>query len=193
MNVLAATNAEGWQPGIGDPTIAGWVTVVLCFLAAVLCWRRVLLAKRLRTGSEPGDSLLFWCLLAAVMLFLAINKQLDLQTLLTEIGRNVAIAQGWYEQRGQLQLLFVVAVAFMGGIILIGVLCCLRGLWRSNWLAIVGVIMLLTFVVIRAASFHHVDTFLGVQLAGLRVNSILEISGILCIIAGTLTSPEPRR
>src|SRR5260370_27991621 len=28
-----------WRPGIGDPTIGGWLTVILYFLTMVSCWR----------------------------------------------------------------------------------------------------------------------------------------------------------
>src|SRR5882724_10971904 len=29
-----------WSPGIGDPTIGGWLTVILYFLTMVSCWRQ---------------------------------------------------------------------------------------------------------------------------------------------------------
>jgi len=193
MYVFAQTAAESWRPGIGDPTFAGWLTVVLYLLASVLCYRRVGTAKRLEAKSGPGAQQFFWFLLALAMFFLAINKQLDLQTLLTEIGRDVADSQGWYEDRRPIQRLFVFGVAVTGGVALIGVLWWQRRFWRSQWLTSLGLVSLLTFVLIRASSFHHVDAFLGSSLGGLRMNWIFEIGGILCIIVGSLISQDPPR
>jgi hypothetical protein len=42
---------------------------------------------------------------------LGINKQLDLQTALTELGRVLALSQGWYEQRQVVQFWFIAALA----------------------------------------------------------------------------------
>src|SRR5205085_8940882 len=56
-----------------------------------------------------------WYSISSLFLALGINKQLDLQSALTELGKIIAHAQGWYEQRRLIQLVFV------GGV----VLCCL--------------------------------------------------------------------
>ena len=49
------------------------------------------------------------------------------------------------------------------------------------------------FVVIRAASFHHVDALLASRLGGLKWNWILELGGILIVAVGALPPrPDPR-
>jgi hypothetical protein len=45
-------------------------------------------------------------------------------------------------------------------------------------LALIGATLVLGFVLIRAASFHHMDRFIGTRILGLRWNWILEMSGI---------------
>jgi hypothetical protein len=42
---------------------------------------------------------------------LTINKQLDLQSAWTEIGRLIAIGEGWYGRREVVQLYFIIVVA----------------------------------------------------------------------------------
>jgi hypothetical protein len=42
--------------------------------------------------------------------------------------------------------------------------------------------MVLGFVLIRAASFHHVDQFIGQTILGLRWNWVLEMSGISLVL-----------
>jgi len=169
-----------WTPGIGDPTLGGWLTVVLYLVTAAVCWR---LARRL--GSDgPGlhSEAIVWGAIAVLFVGLGINKQLDLQSALTEIGRVLAHTQGWYEQRGTVQLLFVAAI---GAICLAATLAFLLLIRRApaiTWLAALGTILVLAFVGIRAASFHHVDRFIGTTVLGLRWNWILEIGGILMVL-----------
>jgi hypothetical protein len=45
-----------WSPGIGDPTIGGWLTVILYFLTMVSCWRTadIILALLGKRGADPS-------------------------------------------------------------------------------------------------------------------------------------------
>jgi hypothetical protein len=52
----------------------------------------------------------------------------------------------------------------------------------STRVALMGTSMVLGFVLIRAASFHHVDQFIGQRILGLRWNWILEMSGISLVL-----------
>ena len=51
-----------------------------------------------------------------------------------------------------------------------------------TWVASVGVTLVLAFVVIRAASFHQFDRFIGTRVFGLKCNWILEIGGIAMVL-----------
>jgi len=53
-------------------------------------------------------------------------------------------------------------------------------------LALSGLTFLLSFVVIRATSFHHVDVFLSQTALGLKWNWILELLGIGLVGAGAI-------
>jgi hypothetical protein len=54
-----------------------------------------------------------------------------------------------------------------------------------TWLAVLGTTLVLAYVLIRAASFHHIDRFIGQSILGLRWNWVIEISGIsLVLVAG---------
>jgi len=55
----------------------------------------------------------------------------------------------------------------------------------STWLALVGTTTVLAFVLIRAASFHHIDRFIGTTILGLRWNWILEMGGISTVIVAS--------
>ena len=95
-----------WSPGIGDPTIGGWITVILYLLAAISCWKTAFELATVNTGVSQEQRA--WRAISALFLALGINKQLDLQTALTEAGRMLAHSEGWYNRRHVVQLAFIV-------------------------------------------------------------------------------------
>lgn len=164
-----------WSPGLGDNTLMGWITVLVYLLAALAAGR---VARRL-TGPDPllRRERRFWIIVTGLMLVLALNKQLDLQSLLTMIGRCHAQLAGWYDIRRQVQEGFIIAVA-LGGLVTLGVLALLlRGILGRVWLALAGLGFVCVFVVVRAASFHHVDVTLGSSISGIKLNWLLELPG----------------
>jgi hypothetical protein len=169
-----------WSPRIGDPTPVGWVTVVLYLLAAYAVWR---IARRLRAaGDDTRSEAGVWTVIALLFLALGINKQLDLQSAFTELGRVIASGQGWYERRWIVQAFFVGLVTGSAVTTVITLLVLLRRAPAPALLALLGTGFVLTFVVVRAASFHHIDVLIGSRLLGLRWNWILEIGGILIVM-----------
>ena len=207
--LFLVTGDDGrWHPGIGDPTFVGWFTVFAYAYAAYWAYRvraRCLEAMRPYRGAATPESIAlrqlsrFWLFTFALLVALGINKQLDLQTWLTEIGRDLAHEQGWYEQRRAVQRLFIALLA-LGGLATAGILAHhFRRVLRLVWVALSGIVLLFSFVVIRAASFHHVDQFLG---AGpFKMNWVLELGsiGIIAFAArrdaklGSNGAGEPRR
>lgn len=163
--LLAFTAEDHWEPGIGDPTVVGWVTVVAYFVAALLCWRCAR-AYRQTDGKPSMGACTFWSIFTVVLVLLGINKQLDLQTWLTLFGKHLAIDEGWYEQRRTFQAAFIGAVALGGAVSLVGLRLLLVHATRPMRVALLGGVFLTCFVVIRAASFHHVDQMLGLDFEG---------------------------
>jgi hypothetical protein len=173
-----------WSPGIGDPTIGGWITVALYLVTAYVTWQ---VGRRFRaSGSDTRSEAMVWAFIALLFLALGINKQLDLQSALTELGRVLAHAQGWYDNRFVVQVALVVTVAAISLVTVIGMTIMI---WRSpfaTWVAVFGTGLVLVFVAARAASFHHMDYLLSVRFIGLRLNWILEMSGISIVLLAAL-------
>ena len=113
---------------------------------------------------------------------LCLNKQFDLQTLFTEVGREISRAGGWYERRRLIQLVFVVLV--IAGAAAFGIWFSRRyhTFFLTHRYLGLGLLFLLTFIVVRAVSFHHIDEFLHTDLLGFRANWILELGAISLII-----------
>jgi hypothetical protein len=104
------------------------------------------------------------------------------QTAFTEAGRVVAHLQGWYEQRRSIQLDFIGLVAATCVTVAITLLIWMRRAPIPTWLALMGTILVFGYVLIRAASFHHIDRFIGESILGLRWNQVIEISGISLVL-----------
>jgi hypothetical protein len=181
---LLMTNSEDtgwigqWSPGIGDPTIIGWVTVVLYAVAAVLCWRAARECRKLPPKMIIRRETTMWRLLSIVLWLLCINKQLDLQSAFTEIGRMIALQNDWYEERQVYQKMFIEGLALVGAFCTCLLLFITWKMSRSIKLAMLGLCVLGVFILTRASSFHHFDQFIGSRLLGVKWNWILEISGI---------------
>ncbi|BAQ71658.1 isopropylmalate isomerase large subunit (plasmid) [Rhodovulum sulfidophilum] len=174
-----------WQPGIGDPTWQGWTTVAVYLAVAALALRAA--CRAVFPAPSARRERIFWSLVALVLLGLAINKQLDLQSALTATGRCLARLQGWYGQRRAVQTEFIAAIGTLSLLSLIGLLWLLRGTLRRSAPAIVGLCFVSGFVLIRAAGFHHFDHLLGMPtLLSVRANMVLELTGPLLIAAAAL-------
>ena len=179
-NIAFAAMQDGhWHVGIGDPTIFGWLTVLAYLVAA---WRCVVRADE---SKEFGGNYQFWLYLAAVLLFLAINKQLDLQSWFTDTMRDSAKAHGWYEQRKPVQITFIGLLAFGMAIVLFSLRLFFANSWRHNKIAWIGIVSLCTFIVMRAASFSHFDILIKHDVLGVKINVVLELGAICLIILGT--------
>lgn len=184
-----------WRPAFHDPYPFAWLIVALDFLAAWLCFS----AGRRQPADSLGDhrsgrASRFWFVLAVSMILLGLNKQLDLQTLLTQLGRAIARIEGWYAQRRTIQIIFVIGCAVIGLIGLIASFQLLRGRWRQCGVAYLGIVFLATFVAIRTASLHHVDVVLyGLPVVGNWMNAGLELGGALLVSLGAYFAHRPIR
>lgn len=159
-----------WRPVIGDPSAMGWFTVAAYALAAFLAWR---------AWSQNRERNRVWFGVTVLMVFLCLNKQMDLQSLVTDIGREISRLFDQYENRRTYQKIFIFAVLAIVG--LFGPLFAwkYRRFVSSHKLLTAGLVFLLTFIVIRAISIHHVDAFLKTSRAGgVKMNWVLELTGI---------------
>ena len=179
IHALAAIESGHWRPGIGDPTWVGWLTVAVYFFAAFCALRQY------KSHNNLGLDGRFWLTLVFILSLLGINKQLDLQSWLTEIMKEHARAEGWYAYRRYYQLLFVMVIGVGMLVLLLTLRLYLANSWRRFRLTWVGLALLCGFIIIRMASFHHVDLFINQHVMGVRLNAMLELTALLLVILGT--------
>lgn len=168
-----------WAPSIGDPTVMGWVTVAVYFTVAIIC------LKAATTENANKSEKHFWFYLTFFLIALGINKQLDLQSLLTQTGKDLAIAQGWYKDRRFMQMGFIILIGLLGVTGTIVLLKTYRNAKTSIKIALVGCIILFVFILARASSFHHMDIFINFKFIGVKMNWLLELGGLAIIGTGS--------
>jgi hypothetical protein len=195
MNFAEFFSQVSWRPRIGDPSVMGWITVIAYAAAAVLCFVAASRQPGTIDSTERRRRYRSWIGVGFLMAFLCVNKQLDLQSLVTDVGRILARQEGWYGARRIVQRWFVLAVAVAGTAALAFFAWKIRAVLRERIILLVGLTGLLSFIIIRAASFHHVDVLIGSRIAGLRVNWIMELGGISLVAVGALRAvfgPRPK-
>lgn len=167
-----------WSPKIGDPHLMGWVTVACYFFVAILAYFVQRQTKYVLVDAGRGRRRAFWILILLALVFLGVNKQLDLQSFFTAAAKCVSKADGWYGDRKKYQELFIVGLA--GFFLLLTVISFLY-FWRDifrNFLAILGFMFLLLFIMVRASSFHNFDALINYEIYGIRMNWLLELWGL---------------
>ncbi len=174
-----------WATAMGDSGALGWVTLLAYLATALICVRATRLGGR--------RDRFFWATLAAAMLLLGLNKQLDAQTLLTQVARGPAIAQGWYGRHRPFQLGFVLLLGLAAAIAIALLWKWGRRRGRGIRMALLGLTCLGLFILVRAASFHHADRLLGMRAGALSLYSALELAAIMLVGIGAAIRPGGRR
>lgn len=158
---------------MNDPPLS--LLIVAAYVASAMMSARA--AHASRTVAERG----FWVVATAMLALLAINKPIDLQTLMIDELRTLARLQGWYEGRRTAQLIFLVIIAAVAVVATLQVGMWVRRIGGAAWVAAAGIATLLLFLVLKIAAHSHLDEWLGRGVEGLRHGWILELAGCAMI------------
>jgi hypothetical protein len=142
-----------WHLQAGDPTPTGWMITGLYLAVTIAC--AVHAAAMPGTRHRKG-----WSMLALVLLLMGINKQLDLQTDFNAFGRMFLLSHGWYVFRQTGKKLIVAGTFVSGSILMMLTAWKMKWVLRHYWLVITGILMLFSFIILRASSLYGVP-FLG--------------------------------
>lgn len=177
-----------WAAKVGDPSIGGWsVAFAYGIASALACF----VALRGREGQDR----IFWGVVGIALAFLAFNKQLDLQSAFTQVGRCVAQIEGWYEARRGFQRRFIYGLGALGLLAALFLAWRLRRNLDFNWLALAGFYLIMVYVVVRAVSMHHMDALIGEGFGDVAASIWVELAGavMIAINAGWLLARRRRR
>lgn len=174
--------AIGWHPTIGDPSFMGWFTVLAYFVTFLLSLKVVSISEHIFARRRKRQKQL-WITISALFLFLCINKQLDLQSFLTASVRYLLQEWDIFEYKRDLQKLFIASIFFSGIAVFVFIFKQLQQVIKKHTIAIIGIVFLSMFILIRASSFHNIDSFLVNDLLGFKMNWLLELTGIGLVFA----------
>ncbi len=166
-----------WRASLADASASDWITVAAYLIAAIIAVRA---GASARQRSEPRERV-FWSLAAGLLIFLGVNELFDLQTVLTAVGKLWSLEQGWYEDRRRYQLEFVLLLAILAALAGLAALRLTRSTHRTVRWALLGLVFIGVFILVRAASFHHVDALLGMGPSAFNWGSVQEMLGILIV------------
>lgn len=176
----------------GHLTALGWTMLALYLITALLAFR----AATISTFPNSAAMGRVWICLGVILSALGLNKELDLQTLLIEFGRQIAHSEHLFAYRLKLYLVFflgsmLVIVALLA-VILLRFSADIRTFARQFPLAISGCGLICAYIVIRTALIDNVDLMLGVSLKQIAFLWLLEAGGLLLIMVQALrTAPMP--
>lgn len=154
LTPFSACVSDRWQLAIGDPNTLGWTICATYALAATLAGTVLWVAPF--DAEHRSREKILWALITGLMAALALNKQLDLQSLMLAAGRCLAQEQGWYDSRRLVQRDFIFALIAATTLAGMAIIWLLRGIVQHNLIALLGLASLVGFVLIRGGHLFHI-------------------------------------
>jgi hypothetical protein len=180
LHIYVSCAAEAWAPGFGDRDLYGYVMTVVHLVAAGLAV--TVAVKGPFQSRSPRAERWLWGIGATVLVVLAINKQLDLQSMLVTAARCVARGQGWYEARREYQTEIILGLVIAAAIIVPTLILLLRKAVFGNLAFVLSMSALVAFVLLRAISFHHLDIVFGTNVLSFRLHRLIEVTALGAVI-----------
>jgi hypothetical protein len=184
----------------GHLTALGWTMFALYLVAALLSFRAAAAFIRSQSlvvssqwSSQTGR---IWIWLGVILTALGLNKPINLQTLLIELGRQIAGEENLSTHRAGLHVLFflafVLAMIALLAVVMFRFRLAVAKFARQLPLAAGGCVLICIYILIRVASIGRVDLMLGFDLEHVPFLWLLEASGLLLIIAQALRGPDKK-
>lgn len=178
----------------GHLTGLGWTMFALYLVAALLSFRAaatLVRSPQSAVSSMPACSTrCVWIWFGIVLAALGVNKPLNLQTWLIELGRQIANKEHLMAHRNELFALFFAGFTLAIIALLVTIVFRWRELIvrfaRQSPLALGGFGLICAYIVIRAADIDHVDETMGFDLERIPFLWLLEAGGLLLIITESL-------
>jgi hypothetical protein len=174
--------------GSMDPDL---LRLVAYGLAAVACLQVGLRERSEPPGRRPaGRWPAFLFMTAAVLLVMAAGATGHVDDWLTEIGRRRAYADGWYEQRRDLQALLVGSVGAIWFFVTVIAIWRVPERRRRYLASALVVFTLMCLAGVRLTSLHQIDALLvSRQIAGMRIGLALEMALLALLVVTTYWHP----
>lgn len=168
-------------PVFGANSLSAAVLALGHIVASFLCWRAWRAETAAADSKVAARAARWWLALAALLALFAAAKLLRVAPQLTELGRHLARAQGWYVRRRVFQ---GASVLIAVGVALWASRAAVRAAARSSpqlrrALAAGG--FLIALVAVRMLSLHHTDALLNLRAGPLVLRDVLEAATLMAV------------
>lgn len=139
-----------WLSESGDTTMWSWVITIMYFLVIIVS---LFYTKKIKKEKEKH---FLWVCISIFVFAMGLNKQLDIQILLTMIGKNIAWNYGLMDSSRTiwrtLAMVILISVFVLGSFILYKA----RKILHKEIVSLAGVAILMFFTLIRVGSISHI-------------------------------------
>lgn len=181
-------------------TTLGWTMFALYLIAALLSFRAAVSVRNQSSAvgrQQSSETSRIWIWLAVLLAALGLNKPLDLQTRLIELGRHLARQANLPPNLPGLHVLFflgfLLAIMALFAVVMIRLPAQIAKFGRQLPLAAGGSSLVCLYIVIRAASIDSVDQMLGFDLEHIPFLWLLEAGGLMLIAVQALLNFHRQR
>jgi hypothetical protein len=180
VGIILDATLDHWRTGRGDNDILGWAITAAYLIGATLCARTALAALRRPADAHSPERPSDWTVLSAGLLLLGLNKQLDLQILMRDLGVAFVAFIGLDRHRKWVGRAFVLVL----GLLLIRVLLLaakrVRGHTRGHRVLLTGLALLACFAVVRAGTYVPGLKQFNLQYKD-ALHLVFELGGVLLV------------
>lgn len=128
----------------------------------------------------------FWRVMAGVLVVLGLCRLADIQVLMTDVGRQLAYADGWYSVRRPLQAAGILGILLSTGLVITWLRPRLQRLQSPEAAALLCMMALCALIAVRVVSLHQIDRLLGIRLLGVQLGWLAEVAALGGIAATAL-------
>jgi len=166
---------EQWHPGFHDPNLIGWATTAAYLLAAML-------SLFIRTRPDSAQHKLTWSGLTFLLLFFALNKQLDLQTWMRFAGRDFTQEHALYHYKNLIRLAFMLLLLIGAGAFTFLFRKRILGFLKRLPMIAVGLVLVVLYIVIRGVDFQRLGRLAPLELLPDQWQWTIEVGGLVLIL-----------
>jgi hypothetical protein len=116
---------------------------------------------------------------------LGLSRLANFEQITTDVGRQVAISNGWYNARRSFQSIGIYGIILGSSGIISFMLARFQHLRAPEALGIVSLCCLLTLIGVRLISLHSVDHIVGRHINGVQLGWLLELLFLVCIVGAS--------
>lgn len=168
-----------WFSLNGDHTFWGWLITILYLFTVAGSFYYV---KTINNTKISKEKRILWLFIGSFLTFMGINKQLDIQLLLTISGRYIGLKFSFLGMRRIFQSYFTAAiflsVLFITGIVIYKI----RTILKESLIELIGITFIIGFFFIQTASMTHFKWIIRFDEVNIPHIHGLELLGVMILL-----------